>query len=78
MASGEKTKSGGERERSAGPFEAQGKLKPGLFLCSGGSLDPCFSLLAFLLGVFALLVTGLKTGHYKEGRLSATRLGADL
>ena len=37
-------------------FEAQGKLKPGLFLCSGGSLDPCFSLLAFLLGVSTLLV----------------------
>ena len=49
-----RTKSGGDRERKAGPFEAQGKLKPGLFLCSGGSLDPCFSLLAFFLGGSAL------------------------
>ncbi len=29
VTSGEKTKSGGERERRAGPFEAEGKLKPG-------------------------------------------------
>jgi len=31
VASGEKTKSGGERERRAGPFEAEGKPKPGLY-----------------------------------------------
>ncbi|SRR5258708_38291660 len=62
VTSGEKKKSGGERGRRAGPFEAQGKLKPGLFLYSGGSLDP-----------FPRSRTGLKTGYYKED-LTAGRL----
>jgi hypothetical protein len=39
-----------------GHYKTFDKLKAGLFLCSGGSLDPCFSLLAFFLGGFALLV----------------------